>query len=283
MIITDISTKIKNTLPEMTKSEYGVAVYCLGDMGSIAFDTLDSAAKKTGTSTTSVIRFCRRLGYRGFKEFQDDVRLSFRTMPSLPEKFRRAANIGAPNELLGRIAAQTAECIEKTVGQLSHRSISEAVELLSKSARVFCFGMKESYAMAHYAYTRLLAVRKDVYLLDIAGGEVEAFLNITDKDVVLMFLFHRYTGSAKRMLEIMKKRGIRVVLVTSPPTDEAEKYASVTLPCFVDMGGVKNSSAAPVCLCDYFCNAVAMTGGDEALEHLKASELILCEASVMDD
>lgn len=267
----------------MTRSEYSVAVYCLGDIGGIAFDTLDSAAQKIGTSTTSVIRFCRRLGYRGFKEFQDDVRQSFRTMPSLPEKFRRAVSIGAPNELLEQTVHRNIQCIGNTMESLSHKDVSRAVSLLSEAERVYCFGMKESFAMAHYAYTRLLAVRKDVYLLDLSSGELESVLSITKNDVVYAFLFHRYTSVALKMLEIMKNRGVRIILVTSPPTDEVAEIANVLLPCSVDSGGVKNTAVVSVCLCDYFCNAVAIALGDTSLEHLKASERILREASVIKD
>lgn len=267
----------------MTRSEYSVAVYCLGDMGGIIFDTLDSAARKIGTSTTSVIRFCRRLGYRGFKEFQDEVRKDYKNMPSLPEKFKRTAGIGAPNELIERVVHQNIECIRETMGSLMHKDLSEAVNLLCGANRVFCFGMKESFAMAHYAYTRLLAVRKDVYLLDLSSGELESVLSITKDDVVCAFLFHRYTSSALKMLDIMKSRGVRIILVTSPPTDEVSGLAEVLIPCSVDQGGVKNTSVVPVCLCDYFCNAVAIALGDASFEHLKASESILREASVIAD
>lgn len=267
----------------MTKSEYSVAIYCLGDTNSIVFDTLDSVAQKIGTSTTSVIRFCRRLGYRGFKEFQDDIRQSFRNLPNLPEKFRRTASIAAPNELIEKTVRQNIECIQKTMENLSHKDMSEAVSLLAGANKVFCFGMKESFALAHYAYTRLLAVRKDVYLLDISGGELESVLSISKNDAVYAFLFHRYTSSALKLLEILKKRGVNVILVTSPPVDKVSELATVLLPCYVDAGGVKNSSVAPVCLCDYFCDAVAIAGGDSSLEHLKATELLLAEAAVIEE
>ena len=85
----NIVNTIKNSLDSMTKSEYKVAVYCLSNLKNFAFDTLDIIAGKIEVSTTSVIRFCRKLGFTGYKSFQDEVRSGFKYEPDLPDKFRR--------------------------------------------------------------------------------------------------------------------------------------------------------------------------------------------------
>ena len=63
----NIIENIKNNLDNMTKSEYAVAVYCLSNLGVFAFDTLEVAAEKAETSTASVIRFCKKMGFDGLR------------------------------------------------------------------------------------------------------------------------------------------------------------------------------------------------------------------------
>ena len=65
---------IRLEMEQMTRSEQRVALYTLGHLNDIAFFTLDELAKQTDVSTTSVLRFCRRLGYARFKQFQQTVR-----------------------------------------------------------------------------------------------------------------------------------------------------------------------------------------------------------------
>ena len=67
---------INAALSDMTKSEYKVALFCIGNIEEIAFDTLEALAERISTSTTSVIRFCRRLGFAGYKELQEEVKHS---------------------------------------------------------------------------------------------------------------------------------------------------------------------------------------------------------------
>ena len=88
----NIVDMISEKLNSMTKSEARVGSYCLVSLSDVAFGTLDGVAENVGVSTTSVIRFCRKLGFSGFGEFQDAVRRGFRYQPSLPDKFLRAAD-----------------------------------------------------------------------------------------------------------------------------------------------------------------------------------------------
>ena len=68
--------------------------------------------------------------------------------------------------------------------------------------------------------------------------------------------FHRY----REDLELLKATGASVILITSEPCDEAlAAQADVLLPCHVENNGIKNTYLAPMCLADYFCNALGQT------------------------
>ncbi len=157
--------QIQACLDDMTKSEYQVATYCLGNLHDFAFDTLDVVAEKIGVSTISVIRFCRRLGFSGFKSFQEQVRSEFKYQPDLPERFQRSRRQRFSNEFMTRTVEQNMNCINKTFRELPYERMYDAVMRLKTAKHVVTLGMRESFALAHYAYTRLLTVREDVSIL----------------------------------------------------------------------------------------------------------------------
>lgn len=66
-----LETQIKNT--RLTKTERIVADYFLEHMESLYFMTAKDIAMALHTSDTSVIRLCRTLGYRGFRELQQQL------------------------------------------------------------------------------------------------------------------------------------------------------------------------------------------------------------------
>lgn len=268
----NITKTINSKLHEMTKSELKIASYFLENANAFAFETLEEIAKTIDTSTTSVIRFCRRIGFPGYKAFQNMVKTNVKSNLTLPDKLERV--IENNSEVLDhtRIVRNVSACIHQTFEKLSPEEIIEASNTISAAKRVFCFGLKESYALAHYAYTRFLTIRENVFILTAGhGGEIESLLSLGDGDVCVFFLFHRYTNPAPKILEILKKQGVTVILVTSPPYDCVEQNAAILLPCYVDINGIKNSSAAPICLIDCLCNCVA-TYNEKTLDYLKKSE-----------
>ncbi|MBO5453838.1 MAG: MurR/RpiR family transcriptional regulator [Clostridia bacterium] len=269
----NIVNTIKENLDGMTKSEYKVAVYCLSNLKDFAFDTLDTIAEKIDISTTSVIRFCRRLGFPGYKSFQEEVRSGFKYEPDLPDKFKRNLKNTDGNNIFSKAIEKGISCIEKTFSELPYERFYECIDILGKANRVFCFGMKESFALAHYAYTRFLTVRDNVFMLSAGyNGEIESILSLNEKDVCVVFLFHRYTKQSLKILEVLKKQNVRIILVTSPPFDTIEGKSDVLIPCYVDVDGIKNSALSPVCLADCLCNTLATVGGEKTLEYMKKSE-----------
>ena len=264
---------IRTNLDVMTKSERQVASCALGCMNEIAFYTLEELAGHAGTSTTSVLRFCRRLGFEGFKPFQQAVRGELNHQPDLPDKFQRTLGGNHKDSLLAQTIRQDIRCIQQTFEALPCERIDCAVDLISGAERVFTFGMRESFALAHYAYIRLSSVRPNVHLLSAGHyGEIESLLSLTHRDVCVVYLFHRYTQQAIDILRLIREQGASVILITSAPYDKLEPLATLLLPCEVDANGIKNSSVAPDCLADYLCNAVAVAGGDAARLHMKRSE-----------
>ena len=174
-------------------------------------------------------------------------------------------------------------CIQQTFQELPYNAIEEAVNRIAHARRVYTFGMRESQALAAYAYSRLLTVRKDVFLYrDGYAGNVEALLSLGEQDVFLVYLFHRYTNQTLQLLELLKDQGVQIILVTSPPVDAVARFASVLLPCQVDGGGIKNSALAPICLADYLCNAVAKVNPQQTLELMKQTEALFRRSDTLD-
>ncbi|MBQ4538631.1 MAG: MurR/RpiR family transcriptional regulator [Oscillospiraceae bacterium] len=278
----NVVEKINQCYDEMTKSERHVASFFLGHFNDFAFYTLDKIAAEIGTSTTTVIRFCRRLGFEGFKGFQEALRNDLKyQQPDLPDKFQRTLDTTINDELLSQTIQRDIRCIQHTFHNIPYESLAATVRMICGAKRVFTFGMKESYALSHYAYTRFLTVRNDVYMLPAGNGDIESLLSLTEEDVCIVYLFHRYTKQTLQLLPMLKDQGVKIIIVTSEPYDKVEKYATLLLPCRVDANGIKNSAVAPICLANYLCNAVAVFNGEKTLNYMRKSEQLFKIHSIL--
>ena len=118
---------IKSALDDMTRSERQVASYYLGHTNDFAFCTLDAIAQKADTSTTSVLRFCRRIGFVGYKDFQQAVQKQISIQPQLPDKYQRSVDRG--DDLLLRVMGRDIQCIQDTFRDMQEATVDEAVTL----------------------------------------------------------------------------------------------------------------------------------------------------------
>lgn len=278
----DITEIANQEIQNMTKTERKVAAYFYDHLQEFAFSTLDCIADDAGTSTTSVIRFCRRLGFAGYKEFQSALRQQIKVHLNLPDKLESTLQGAHGDSLLNQVVQDGIQVVERTFAELPSEALERAVECICSADRLFIFGMRESLALAHYAYTRMETARGRTYILDVGyNGMVEQALDLTEKDAVLYFLFHRYAAQSYRLLPFIKRQGVQVILVTSPPYSAVEKYADILLPCYMETRGVKNSSLAPMCLTDYFCNAVALRNSERTMLRLKKIEQALQDVSLL--
>lgn len=279
MNITEI---VKNVFPELSKSEQAVASYFLDHVQEFTLQTLDTVAESVGVSTTSVIRFCRRVGFSGYKEFQNHLRSEVNIQLTLPEQFKMLDALQVDDSLAQRILQDGLDNISRTFNEMPPHVLEDAAKILHEAKRVFTFGMRESLALAHYAYTRLATARGNTQILDVGyNGMVEQALDLTSQDAVLVFMFHRHTAQSLKTLPFIKSQGAKVILVTSAPYHTLEKYADIVLPCHVKTRGIKNSSLAPICLADYFCNAVALLNKDNTDARMAKIEQTLKNEQVL--
>jgi DNA-binding MurR/RpiR family transcriptional regulator len=120
-----------------------------------------------------------------------------------------------------------------------------------------------------------MSIRNDVFMLSAgSSGEIESLLSLKENDVCIFFLFHRYTRLSVKILEALKKFKIKVILITSPPSDEIEKNAQIVFDCHVNIDSLKNSYAAPITLIDCLCDSLAVKTGEKALGYMTDCETL---------
>lgn len=260
---------------KMTRTEQRINACYQAHPDEFAFGTLEELAALTSTSTASIIRYCRRMGYGGFRAFQEKLREGMRSQVRLPDRIQRQETAEEMSRLRQTVD-QNRDCVEQTLAYLTEKQLEQLVQKVADSRRIFVFGMRESLALAHYAYTRLITLRGNVFLLGAGyNGMLEPLLDLNEQDLCLFFLFHRYTSQSRRMVKLVKDRGVFLTMVTSPPTEQISPYADLLLCCHVQTQGIKNSYAAPVCLVDYLCSALTARYSGRVLERLQQVEQLL--------
>lgn len=272
--MTSFNDKINQQLSLLTKSQKVVAAYYLTNLNSVAFDNLDTTARKMNISTTTVLRFARSLGYKGFSDMQEDIQKEILNKASLPERLVSLQNhINTANHLLMDSVQNDIDNITKTFSQIDPAALNSAVSRINDAQTVYILGLRSSFALAHYMTSRLAQIRPHVRLIEGSGMlYLEDFGGVNKEDVVVAFLFPRYSKMSIDLLTWLKKKQIPVIIITSGNIEKIQDLGDLFIPCYVNSVSFKNSFAAPVALANYIAAATAIIGHDRALETVKETE-----------
>ena len=117
-----ILVTIRSLLPNLAPVEQRVAQTVLDDPAGVAWRSISELARSCGTSATSVVRFCRAIGLRGYP----DLRLA----------------------LAGAVAHDDAAAVTETASRLDIGALVKIVDALAVAHRIDIYGVGASGLVA---------------------------------------------------------------------------------------------------------------------------------------
>ena len=146
----DFGSKVNERYSEFTHSQKMVAGYLMDHPDVAAFCSLQELSERIGVSTTTVIRFARMLDYSGYSDMQKDFQNNIQNKTALPERLENSGGTIPANQLLTKSFALDIQNIQETLSAQNDQDLEAAVNLIASSNKTYIFGMRSSYAMAHY-------------------------------------------------------------------------------------------------------------------------------------
>ena len=242
---------IQSQYTNFTDTHRKVADYISSNYSQMVFKTADEIADAVGTSTTTIIRFTRALGFKGYSDFLQAIRSEATQKVSMPERLKDRNQKKTPR--LEEALQLAVDNIYSTAAMLSKNSCGQTVpNLLIKAKRVMVYGTCSMAGVAQYLTRSLRMVRENVYQLSGIGGiYADEFLDLQEGDVLVTFLFPRYEFLLLKLLPMLKERGVKIVIFTSSVFDSIEELGDAFVPCCVNSVTTRDSLTSIMFAIDY--------------------------------
>jgi len=153
---------IRGLLPTLAPAERRVAEAIIADPTLVVSTTITALAQQGRTSETTVVRFCRRVGFAGYP----DLRLAIAR--ELGADTARARDSRAPgtdihrddslHDVVRKLAFAEVTAIQETMDHLDLEQLDRAITALSQARRVSLFGLGASAFAAQDLQDKLLRI-----------------------------------------------------------------------------------------------------------------------------
>ena len=208
-----VAAAIEARLSDLGEGDGRIAQIMLALGPDLIYHSVSDISERAGSSLSSVVRCCQRLGFKGFQ----DLKIALSRDPAHPTHnlVEDASTDHSPMQIVGRVAASAQEAVAQVAASIDPDALDVAVDLLDAAGRILLVGVGTSAPLVQDAGYRLstIGLRAEAPA-DVHVQHVKARL-LTAGDVCLAV---SHTGATRETLSAVaaaRAAGARVVAVSS--------------------------------------------------------------------
>ncbi|MCH4825932.1 MurR/RpiR family transcriptional regulator [Planococcus halocryophilus] len=225
----DLLRSVSNSYTEFSSGQKKVSNLFFKEPIFLAFSTALEVGKRVNVSESTVIRWTQKLGYKGYAEFQQVVqrKLAEERLEKAEQKLPEPI---ADQSFLENLLDADILSIVKLKKSINEEKLLEIVDRISQANQIYVTGNFFDYGIAHWFANWLNLVLGHTETMYPSTGEYYTQLAKLEKgDLVIAFVFPRYSKLAIDTLRSAKAQGAEVVVLTDSEESPALTYADYSL------------------------------------------------------
>jgi DNA-binding MurR/RpiR family transcriptional regulator len=277
MRVSAFNSRLKADFEDLSPQLQEAARWVIDHPTDVALLSMREQARRAGIAPATLTRLAKRLGLRGYdgvrKLYADAVR-------QRPDSYR-----GRAEELLDRRDSEgDAALVQDIFASLTHHlqtlSLAEAsgrftaaADFIAAADRVFCLGLRSSFAVAYiFHYVRSLFGSNSVLVDGSGGRDIDALRAVKRGDALLAISVNRYVRHTIEAARFAKDRGARIVAVTDSELSPLVALADEVILVATETPSFFHTMAPAFAAVECLAALVAARRGPETLAALDESE-----------
>lgn len=252
---------------DFTKSDTKIADYIAANKEKVIYHSLTEMAEACGVAEATLLRFFRKLDFKGFQDFKFMLaqEISSETPDTEDDSF-----IGRVKNNVIQVIADTSEVVQEDV-------LDAAIEKIERSPDVVIFGIGSSGIAAMDMQNRLMRIGKNAVVITDSHFQIMRAASMTENTVVIAISLSGGTKDIVDAVSASKASGATVIALTSYTKSPLTKFADIVLLSSakespLDSGSLV-SKISQLFLIDLICTGLTMKNVKEAQAmKLKISE-----------
>ncbi|MEY9929230.1 DNA-binding MurR/RpiR family transcriptional regulator [Catenulispora sp. GP43] len=224
-----VLVRIRALLPTLPPSERRVAEAAIADPAGVAAKTISELAADCDTSETTVIRFCRAVGLKGYPELRIGLAAAAGIEDAAASAHTAGGDIGPGDSLadvVTKLGYADARAVEDTVAQVDLQVLERAVDAVVSAGAVDVYGIGASALIALDLHQKLHRIGHRAFAWPDAEAALTSAALLGRGDVAIGISHTGATPATVTALAEAHDNGARTIAITnfprSPITDVAD-------------------------------------------------------------
>lgn len=218
--------RIKAYYPSFSHGEQKIADYMLANLDTIQRNTISELANNCHTSTASISRFVKRIGYSNYRDFLFNLATTDKAPSSLTEMIEQ-------RDTAARITEKTfngaINALQSTKAMLNERQLNQAVALISKAQRVTFFGLGGSSIVALNGYHKFLRTSLDCQYHSDFDIQMMQAVKMTKKECAIIISHSGENNQTVAIARRLHQQRVPMIVISSSPDSSLAQLAEIRL------------------------------------------------------
>lgn len=221
-----------NLKEKMSEGEESIADFVLTLGKELHKYSTRNIAEATYTSAPTVIRLCKKLGFKGFEDFKEQF---LKEIEYLDQQYGKV-DVNFPfdaKDTMMRAAHKISHLYEETIHDsmslLHHDDLQKALNLMKYSHSIHVFSYGTALNLAESFKEKMLKIGKNVIISNNLNYQLYEVTCIPKGDIAIIISYSGETVNIIKLAEICQKRGIPIIAVTSFGENTLSQLSSVQL------------------------------------------------------
>lgn len=241
----------------LPKRLQNIAVFAMENPDVMALNTIAVISKRAEVTPSTLVRFAKSLGYRGFSDMQAVFQESMQHVPQpYAQRLNRlAANTEVEQTVLHRFSGAAREAIDRLEQTIDEAAIRQASERLAAARSVYIAGQGRATPVTTYLHYNLIRMGIQSVLLDgIASVMSDKARLIRPEEALIAVTFTPYTANTRDLVEICIDNQVPVIALTDSTLSPIARPDDLHFEVVEEaVGGIRGLSAT---MCLALCLAV---------------------------
>ncbi len=265
---------VHERMDSLTSAERRVARVFLASYPIAGLETVAQLATRAGTSGPTVMRFAGKLGFAGYQDFQDALRLEVQEkLTSSLAQFPEAGARGAGDVVHESLQVFRQE-LDTSFAGISRAEFDAVVELLADQRyAVWCTGGRFSQIFAFFLFAHLHMMRSGCrHVVAAPTPGWDELIDAGKRTVLVVFDYRRYQNSTIEFARRAAEMGCPIVLFTDPWLSPIASVARHVLTCTVHGPSAFDTMVPGLALIETVVAALAVKLGAQARPRIEELE-----------
>ena len=277
-----VINEISNKIDSLTPKAQALGNYILKNPSKAVFMTTKELANACDISEATVVRFVSALGYDGYSNFQNALKIFVNTGLSLPERadIKGIKEPGA--DRLHRGILEELGNLQYLYEKISVETMNEFVDEVEKADTVYVVGSRLSYTFAYYLGWSLTKIRKGIHILKGSDSiSFDLLANANSNSLVILATTTRYPNELIKLARMIKRSNHTLLTMTDSNICPVAGFADISLVVPSRSIPFIGNVSGMLAVIQYIDQELANKKGEELEEYQKQLEQVYLENDIL--